>query len=357
VFARRSSHGPADYNERLLVVRLAALGDVAITSSLTERIRIERPNTHVTFLTGKSYAPIVRLFDGVHDVLTVDERELLRGSAMRRLRALLVIWRRLLTRRFDRVLLLHVDARYRVVVAPLLTTRVDTLHRSTHGEMIPIPGRWLGDEYARLLDGAEHVGPVERCYGMADLRGHLAPSSVGDRVVALVPGGARNVLRETGLKRWPAQSYAELARRLLADGFDVVLLGSDDDRWVLPAFEDIGVRSEIGQLDLIGTLKVIRGAALVVSHDTGPMHLTRLVRTPLIALFGPTSPHELLWADDSVTVLWGGANLACRPCYDGREFARCAKNICISSIAPADVHDAARAAVARHAEQTSTVSA
>jgi heptosyltransferase-2 len=51
-------------------------------------------------------------------------------------------------------------------------------------------------------------------------------------------------------------------------------------------------------------------------------------------------------------VLWGGAHLPCRPCYDGREFARCSDNVCISSISPAEVHAAARAALARSLNQS-----
>jgi heptosyltransferase-2 len=333
-------------NERILIVRLAALGDVAISSALTERIRAERPGSHVTFLTGQSYAPIVRLYEGVHEVLTVDERALLRGSAMARAGVLAGLWPELLRRRFDRVLLLHVDSRYRVLVAPLITTRVHMLNRDSHGEMIPIPGRWLGDEYARLLDGRQNVGPIERRYGMADVRPRIPHRQTGNRrIVALVPGGARNVLRENGLRRWPVQHYADLAERLIADGYDVVLLGGNEDEWVLPAFEGISVHNEIGKLDLLGTLSLMHSSALVVSHDTGPMHLARLVRAPLVALFGPTNPRELLWSDESVTVIWGGAELACRPCYDGREFARCANNVCVSSIAPAEVHEAVTAAL------------
>ena len=82
------------------------------------------------------------------------------------------------------------------------------------------------------------------------------------------------------------------------------------------------------------------------------MNSASRVLLPLIALFGPTNPNELLWIDESVTVLWGGEQLACRPCYDGREFARCANNVCLSSVSPAVVHDAVRATFTRAAERT-----
>lgn len=343
---------PRERGQRILVVRLAGIGDVAVSSALIARIRAEQPGARITFMTGRAAAPIARLFD-VDEVIEIDERSLLRGGAIARTLVVLSLWPQLVKGHFDRVLLLHVDRRYQALTALIPWVRSDMLTRRRHGEMLPVPGRWLGDEYARLLDGNPHAGPIERRYGMADLRDRVVPRKIGDRVVAMIPGGARNVLRETGLKRWPSPHYAELARRLIADGCEVLLLGNDADRWVLSAFDGIPVRNEIGEHDLPATLSLMRGADLVVSHDTGPMHLARLVRTPLVALFGPTNPQELLWSDESVTVLWGGGDLACRPCYDGREFARCADNICLSSISPATVHDAVRTLMARRATTSS----
>jgi heptosyltransferase-2 len=251
------------------------------------------------------------------------------------------LWTRLAAGRFDRVLLLHVDWRYRAIVAGVPWLRVDALTRRKHGAMIPVPGRWMGDECVRLFDGNDHQGPIDRRFDLADLRAKVVPMEVGDRTVVLVPGGAANVLRTNDIRRWPATHYRELAQRLIEAGFDVVLAGGPDDAWVLPAFDGVAVRSMVGSLTLVETLSLLRAAALVVSHDTGPMHLARLVRAPLLALFGPTMPAQFLSIDPTVTVLWGGEFLACRPCYDGREFARCANNICLGSLSPEMVFDAA----------------
>jgi heptosyltransferase-2 len=158
--------------------------------------------------------------------------------------------------------------------------------------------------------------------------------------VALVPGGTRNVLREGVLRRWPVASYRALAERLVRDGVDVVLVGDGHDQWVTPEFAGVRVRNEIGRHSITGTLGVLRACRLVVSHDTGPLHLARLVRTPAVALFGPTSPRSMVGDAPDVTWLWGGAHLACRPCYDGREFARCENNLCMQSISVDEVHAA-----------------
>jgi heptosyltransferase-2 len=168
--------------------------------------------------------------------------------------------------------------------------------------------------------------------------------------VVLVPGGARNVLRESGLRRWPVERYREIAERLIGAGRAVTLIGNADDAWVRPYFEGLTVRDEIGAHDLPGTLGILASADLVITHDTGPLHLARLARAPLLALFGPTMPAQFLVEDSRTEAIWGGAHLACRPCYDGREFAACTNNLCIKDISVVTVAERALAMLARMPE-------
>ena len=329
--------------QRILVVHVAGIGDAAVASTVVERLRAEQPDASLTWVCGRAAAEVVELYEGVSETITVDQQALFRGTPFARAKTILALWHRLLRRKFDTVIVLHVDRRYRVLVLPLFRTQKFFLSRARHGAMIPVPARFLGDEYARLVGGTEHIGPIERRYCMADLRPAFPPPPGGRSTtrVLLVPGGARNALREDTLRRWPASHYARLAKDLIAAGAEVTLIGSEQDAWVRDAFESLPVVDRIGALSLVGTLALMRDSDLVISHDTGPMHLARLVRAPLIALFGPTIPAQVLSMDDTVTVLWGGAHLACRPCFDGREFARCASNVCLSTITPDQVLQAA----------------
>jgi heptosyltransferase-2 len=139
------------------------------------------------------------------------------------------------------------------------------------------------------------------------------------------------------------EHYVDLARRLLEEGFGVVLVGDTHDRWAADHFAGLGVADRLGTLTITGTLSVLRGASLVISHDTGPMHLARLVRAPLIAIFGPQLPSKHIPADDDATIFWGGAALACRPCYDPHEPARCTNNLCMRDVSVEQVMEAALA--------------
>ena len=318
---------------RYLIVKLAALGDVVMASTLVGAIRARDAEAHITWLCGSGVAPLVSLFDGVDEVVVVNELALLRGSAPARIRALLALWVTLTPRRFDVTLLGHADARYRAALRPVRLGEVRTLEPRRPGRMLPIPGRWFGDEYARLLDPEGSRGPIVGHATMARLRQPLLPPDAPDRVgVVLVPGGARNVLRESALRRWPVDRYRELAGRLLGLGHRVTLVGDVGDAWVRPTFADLAVRDEIGMHGIVDTLALLAHADLVITHDTGPLHLAGLARVPILGLFGPTMPSQFMPPDASGAALWGGATLACRPCYDGREFAACTDNLCMQDI-------------------------
>jgi heptosyltransferase-2 len=119
----------------------------------------------------------------------------------------------------------------------------------------------------------------------------------------------------------------------------VILVGGPSDGWVREAFTGVAVEDFIGELSIPQLLRAMRDADVVVSHDTGPMHLAQLVRAKVIALFGPTVPERVVGSSENVVSLWGGAHLACRPCYDGRSYAPCTRNRCMEDITVRQVLD------------------
>ena len=319
--------------KHFLIVRLAGLGDVVMGSAAARRLRDEYPEARITWLTGSGASPLVGRLDDVDGVIAVDERRLLTGGPGAAFSVLLPLWRRLVREKITHVLMLHIDPRYRLLTAPLVGARTLALERGIN----PLAGRYFGDECARLIDGltaprpsiASAIGAKHYPLGRVSAQGarvfHDRP------IVALVPGGARNVLRDDQLRRWPLTHYAAVAAAL-SDRADVVLIGDEGDAWIRPAFSGIAVADLLGAMNLSDTLDFLRSCALVISHDTGPMHLARLVETPLIAVFGPTNPAERLVADTRTMAIWGGSELACRPCYDGRNFAACSDNACMSGV-------------------------
>ena len=206
-------------------------------------------------------------------------------------------WSALAGRRFDLVITAHSDPRYRMLAA-----RVRAGERRWLGERKPRPrlvaGRYHGDEYVRLVTRSTTAGrgatrrrrsaPTLDA-GVAD---RLAPLGAR-RLIALAPGGARNPARDNPLRRWPLEHYAALARRLAANGDAVLLTGSDDDAWTRAAFAGIDVVDLVGATTLPGLAALYARCAAVVTHDSGPLHVARLVDARVVALFGPTIPSSV----------------------------------------------------------------
>ena len=344
----RSDEGRAvGVAKRLLLMKFGAIGDVIMT--IPAAAAMHRAGFAVDWVASRQVAPVLALYPWIH-VLPVDEPKLLRGSLRERVAGMLGLWRTLLDRArrlggYDTVATLYYDPRYRLLSLPLRARRKLLLSR-TDRALALLPGRHHTDEYARILcDRKDGERPTQ----LAPVPVRGLPEAPRPRVggrprVVLVPAGARNVLRDDALRRWPIENYVALTERLLAEGCEVVLVGGPDDRWASPYFADLagaaapGVFADlIGGLSLVETLALLDSADVTVTHDTGPLHLAGVTSTGIVTLFGPTDPHGRLPQRDNAVAIWGGEGFACRPCYDSRDYAPCAHNGCMAQITPSMV--------------------
>ena len=301
---------------KVLIVKIGAIGDVAMALPLVSHFH----GSHLTWVVGKTALPLLEATGAIDEILVVDEERLFKESLWQRCKELGKIQMRLALKRFDLILIGNADWRYSLI--PLFA-RGKTVKRFRPS------GAYHAQEYLRLVGSTSPVQfpPLS-----------IPPSKVVDQAlgktkpIVLVPGGARNILADDALRRWPVQFYASLAEKLQSQGIPVVLAGSASDEWVLPFFSGVECVSLIGKLELMELLALCQRARLLITHDTGPLHLAKLVRCPTIALFGPTDPFEKVGAEENIKVLWGGHHLPCRPCYNGKTYARCTKNECMQSL-------------------------
>lgn len=326
-----------------LIVKLAAIGDVVMALPMVTALRAKDPDVEITWMCGRKAAPVLRLVEGVSEVVPVDEAAMLAGSLFAQVVAVLRAWRRVGVRRFDAVYIAHSDARYRVLAWPIRARLRRWLGGNAQTRGI-VPGRAHTDEYVRLVTGlddhrARSFPPPNLQIELSkDLQRRIAAfNPEGRPLIAITPGGARNVARENPLRRWPLDRYAELADTLSAQGFRIVLTGDRTDGWVRTAFRDRDILDLIGATDLPSLVALLRACAAVVGHDSGPLHIARLVGTPVVALLGPTPPSMFFRPDPSTAVLWPGGALPCAPCYNGHEFANCSNNVCMQMIECATV--------------------
>jgi heptosyltransferase-2 len=133
----------------------------------------------------------------------------------------------------------------------------------------------------------------------------------GRPAAALCPGA------EYGpAKRWPARYFGELAQGLAAHGCEVWLIGSKNDAPVGAEIEQFAggiCRNLCGQTTLADAIDLLSSASLVVSNDSGLMHLAAALGRPLIALYGSSSPAFTPPLSPNARIL--KLDLPCSPCF------------------------------------------
>ena len=117
-------------------------------------------------------------------------------------------------------------------------------------------------------------------------------------------------------KRWPAHYYAELAQLLRAQGYAIWLIGSSKDKEVADKIVALGnepCRNFCGVTDLDEAIALLSYADLVVSNDSGLMHIAAALNRPMAAIFGSSSPQFTPPLSDQAQIL--KLDLPCSPCF------------------------------------------
>jgi heptosyltransferase-2 len=299
----------------VLVVRFSAIGDILLTTPLLRAIRARHPGARIAVLTKEPYVPLLSHNPHVSEVLAIAPNE-----------GILAIAERIRAVRYSHVLDLHGNLRSHALrrLAPGAWSSYDkrtlqralliTAKRDRYGAYLPIAERYF--EAATALEVAPDGGPPDFFLSEeADCRAaeRLVALELGRErpVVAIAPGAAH------ATKRWPVEYWVQLVGRITQTGADVAVLGGTDDveaaAAITRAAGGANVASLAGALGLQETGAVIRRAEVLISGDTGVMHMATGVGTPVVALFGPTVrqfgffPYR---SPASVVEL----QLPCRPC-------------------------------------------
>lgn len=302
------------YRSILVIRQHNQLGDMLCVVPLLRALRAAHPQAHIALLASPVNAAVMHSNRWLDDVILFDKRRYLEGATLRT-GAIRELFRSLRSPAFDLVLtpatvsmsgtsdLLAMVTRAPVRIGPgRLEGRPNpSAAVYTH----PVPLDWSGQPHRhqtlRNLDiaGALRLPEVplhsEITLKQAEL--YAAKSFLSKRshdpgsFIVYHPGAGKPP------NRWPADRFARLAREVAGEtGLGVLVTSGSFDR------EPVGVMAEgLGRAFTLVENRPIREVAailamarLVVSNDTGIMHVAAAVGTPVLSLFGPTDP--LQWA-------------------------------------------------------------
>lgn len=304
----------------ILVIRLSSLGDVALAGLLVRRLRDRFSDGRIDFLAKQAYAPLLTAMPELDNRLALEDVELPATLSAAHYDAVIDLQNNLRSRRLVRRLCPSRLLRYH---RPRLN-RFARIHFPRLRARLAIPPPVALDYLAvarpwGVTDDGNGVRFRPTDEGIAAAREHLErlagecgwePSAP---LLIAAPGGRH------ATKIWPADRWARLLTNARAAGFGrVVLVGSVEDADLGRRIAaDVGrvVANLCGRTSLDELIGLISLGAVLVSEDSGPLHIAEGMVTPVVAIFGPTVP-EFGFAPfraAGTTVQVDG--LACRPCH------------------------------------------
>lgn len=290
--------------DSILLIRPSALGDVCRTVPVLASLRAAHPGARIDWLVQDTFADAIAAHPALTSVIPFERAALGRDLASGEPGSTIDLVRRLRAARYDRV----IDAQG-LFRSGLLSLATGARRRVGYANAQELG--WLGYTERHHVPRASHA--VDRMLTLLDRAG--IPPAADMRLFTLPtwkqwaeitlgvghgrhPGRGLAVLAPTSRwpgKRWPAARFAELARSLLAMGFDrVAIVGAKSERSQCAPLLDLASREE-RVLDLIGKtsvgelMAVIELASVVVANDSAAIHMAVGFDRPMVALYGPTS--------------------------------------------------------------------
>ncbi len=279
---------------RILIIKPSSLGDVIHALPTVNLIRQKFPDAHIAWLINSDLSSLLRNCPVINSRIEFYRRN--SGSWFSLLR-------RLRRERFDLVLDLQGLLRSGLFTSATHASRRIGLSDAREGanlfynEMVEVPRAHAIDRY---LLAAKHLGcpddPIEFPLGVG--------AQPNERLIAI------NASARWKTKLWGDERFAELIRQL--PRHRVVLTGSAADRDRLDKIAQ-GCRNVAGQTDLFELAGLYRQCCVVITNDSGPMHVAAAVGTPVVAIFGPTDPACTGPYGKQHIVLRAG--IPCSPCF------------------------------------------
>jgi len=272
----------AKSQERILVIKLSALGDFIQALGPMAAIRRHHKDAHITILTTKSFENFANKC-GYFDDVWIDTRPKVLN---------IIDWmslqKRLNEGQFNRVYDLQNNDRTAFYLK-LFKDKPEWVgaspgasHRNNS------PKRTAGHAFDGHIQTLGLAGITDIEIDRLDwMEGDLSGYALNPRYVLLVPGCAP----QHPQKRWPAKHFTALARHLAQNGFQPVLIGTQDDAEVTniiakncPESVDLTNQTNLEQIAALA-----RNASAAIGNDTGPMHLIAATACPCLVLFSSHS--------------------------------------------------------------------
>lgn len=302
---------------KILVIRPGGIGDAVLLAPTIQALKKQYPKSSITVLAEKRNAGVFALIPGISQVLRYDvPKEFLTAF---RLKPGIAID----TEQYHR---LSVVVARLIGAAVLIGFGTNERARLFHHPIPYSQDDYELDSFFKLLSPLGIVplskpeGPFLTIPETARSKADVLLNSLGGKpFVTLFPGAS------IAERRWGADKFHEVASRHSSEGMGVVVVGGKEDYC-----EGETIINKVGGLNLAGkttlaeTAAIIERSSLLISGDSGVLHIAVGLDTPTVSLFGPGIAKK--WAPRGEKHIVLNKNLPCSPCTQFGYTPKCPRN-------------------------------
>jgi len=311
--------------QNILVIDFGQLGDVVLSLPALRAIRERFPQAKITIVVGKPGAEVVNLSGYANATLVVDRVALRDGPKLVSIGRIMGLVKKVRQQKFDFVIDLHSLSETNLL--GFLSGAPKRLYSRRPGRSLDFLGnfnprppiekdhrtRHLIDRYLDVLTplGITHAERQPRLRTRPDddtaieklLKKEKADA--GTPLIGLFPGAGHPS------RRWPLERFAELAEYLSRnDGVRPIVFTGPEERPLIAQIKTLFPRSTIifDKLTIPQLAAAMARLAVLVSNDTGPMHIAAAVATPVVLLLDRRAPESYIPPGDHHRVIYSGTS-------------------------------------------------
>ena len=321
---------------KFLIIRFSSIGDIVLTTPLIRCLKEQVPDAEIHYLTKQAFHPVIRANPYIDKIHTLD-------------RNLFTLINQLKIEGFDYIIDLHNNLRSMRVKSRLrlMSFSVDKINLAkflmVRFKINRLPDKHIVDRYfetLRVFDvendgrGLDYHIPEHEEVNLSSL-----PPQFRTGYIAFVAGA------QHGTKQMPLEKMLTICQEI---EMPVVLLGGEKEKKLgreMDRLTDDHVLDTCGQYNINQSASLVRQSRLVITHDTGLMHIAAAFNKKILSVWGHTIPEFGMYPyqPDPDSRMFEIKGLSCRPCTKiGKE--KCPKGHfrCMNDIPEQDIVEVAR---------------
>jgi len=299
-----------EFHRKILIIRLSSLGDVLLTYPLIKLIKDRFPETQIDFLVKEHFADAIRTNPFLNETI------LFKKENTRLIRNLIK------EKGYDNIIDLQNNLRSKLLYLAALT-KIFKFKKPTFKKLLFVytkinllkNNQSIAKHYIDTFFRNETINTIPIYFHIPEEVENRAKSIIqnqfeNEKIIGIAPGAKHYT------KRYPVELYKEVVNILVKKNFNVAIFGGFEDELICKelTIDKSKTKNFQNNNDLLLTAGLMKNCKVLISNDSGLMHLASLLKIPTVAIFGSTVKEFGFFPIFEKSIIVENPDLNCRPC-------------------------------------------